>query len=309
MKSVSAAPARQKGRKAYEQVSDRILENVAAGALKDGDRLPGERELAEQMGFSRSAVREALRALEASGVLQRKKGVNGGAYIRKADGAAVTQSMRDVVLRGNLSLHDLTEVRLHLLLAAVALAARRRTELDLRGLEANLELTAAQLEEANRTGDLPAMVGAVGDFWTLIGGATKNRLLSMLIESVTDIQMRGFISLNMPFSTNLLDQRREIIRRIAARDAVGASEWIVRYIAYVHESILQHVGETAPETLGNWLPPEGAADGGFLVPAIATVEPKKGAEDGEVQRLRDENVRLKILLAEAMLATKTEKSR
>jgi hypothetical protein len=86
----------------------------------------------------------------------------------------------------------------------------------------------------------------------LIGPATKNKLLSMLIDALTDIQMRAFSALDMPFSSSLLDSRRTIVRRIAARDSAGATEEMIRYLTLVHEAIHSFVRGNAPDNLAPW---------------------------------------------------------
>ncbi len=297
----------------FEQVCESIQKDIAARVLKEGDKLPSEREIAERLGFSRSAVREAIRALEATGILRLQKGVNGGAFIRKADGSAVAQSMQDVVLRGELSLHDLTEVRVQLLVAAVALAVRRRTPADLRALNANIEITAANLEVFEETRDQNDIIEPIANFSKLIGAATKNKLLSMLIDAVTDIQMRAFAALDMPFSSSLLDSRREIVRRIAARDSAGATEEMIRYLAVVHEAIHSFVKENAPEHLAPWLPPEVIARAPKLSFARSDGARhrvhEKSANGEKVKALEQENFRLKMLLAEAMLDLRAAQER
>lgn len=65
--------------RAYELVVERVEEQILTGALRVGDRLPAERDLAARLGVSRAAVREAIRTLEAQGVVdggRRKLGVS-----------------------------------------------------------------------------------------------------------------------------------------------------------------------------------------------------------------------------------------
>ena len=75
-------------RRAFEEICQRIREQLALGVLKPGDKLPPERDLAQQLGVSRNVLREALRSLEMAGVLRLQKGVKGGALFSKATPAA-----------------------------------------------------------------------------------------------------------------------------------------------------------------------------------------------------------------------------
>ena len=66
-------------RRIFEEICDQIRRDMAASKLCPGDKLPAERELAQQFGVSRNAVREALRSLEVAGIVRLQKGVKGGA--------------------------------------------------------------------------------------------------------------------------------------------------------------------------------------------------------------------------------------
>lgn len=75
-------------RRAFEEICERIREQLALGVLKPGDKLPRERDLAQQLGVSRNVLREALRSLEMAGLLRLQKGVKGGPSFRKETWAA-----------------------------------------------------------------------------------------------------------------------------------------------------------------------------------------------------------------------------
>ena len=77
--------ARVRSSRIFEEISNQVRAQVVNGQLKPGDKLPAERQLALQFGASRTAVREALRGLEMSGVVELHKGVKGGAFIRAGD--------------------------------------------------------------------------------------------------------------------------------------------------------------------------------------------------------------------------------
>src|ERR1700712_5339297 len=78
-------------RRAFEAVCDRIREQVADGRLKRGDKLPAERLLAEQLGVSRLAIREALRSLENAGLVVLQRGPKGGAFIQGGSDGNMTE--------------------------------------------------------------------------------------------------------------------------------------------------------------------------------------------------------------------------
>src|SRR5438067_840561 len=100
-----------KTRRVFEEICEQIRNRLASGALKPGDKLPAERDLAIEFKVSRPAVREALRTLEISGVVSLRKGVKGGAFIRDGNPAMLTQSLQDLMFLGSVSLKSLAEAR------------------------------------------------------------------------------------------------------------------------------------------------------------------------------------------------------
>src|ERR1700674_838757 len=84
-------------RRAFEEICAQVRHGVAVGRLKVGDRLPAERELAQQFNVSRTFVREACRNLEIAGLIHCQKGVNGGPFIKKGESAIVTRAVSDMV--------------------------------------------------------------------------------------------------------------------------------------------------------------------------------------------------------------------
>ena len=109
-------------RRAFEEICERIREQLALGVLKPGDKLPPERDLAQQLGVSRNVLREALRSLEMAGVLRLQKGVKGGAFIQEGDTSRMNDVMRDMLSLGTISVRELSEARIHVLDLVVRLA-------------------------------------------------------------------------------------------------------------------------------------------------------------------------------------------
>lgn len=110
--AAEATPFRQLGRrKAYEEVADQIRERIFSAKLKTGERLPTERDLAVQFGVSRVVVREAVRALELSGLMVVKKGPKGGIFVAEDHQRPITDSIGNLLARGEARLRDLVETR------------------------------------------------------------------------------------------------------------------------------------------------------------------------------------------------------
>ena len=97
--------------RAYHLVIETIEDAITQGRAAVGDRLPAERDLAVEVGVSRTAVREALRALEAMGVVSAGVGRDGGTVLTSLSAGALTRWLRLHVLLGSFPMGDVVEAR------------------------------------------------------------------------------------------------------------------------------------------------------------------------------------------------------
>jgi len=236
--------ARPPTRRVFEDVCKQIRHDVTHGRLRSGDKLPSERDMAEQLGVSRAAVREALRALEASGVLEFRKGVYGGAFIRDMSSTGVTMSISDMLSLGNLSLDNLTETRACLLAFAVRMACERGTKEDFAAIEANIDL----VDTFDAATDLKVRVAEIGEFYTLVAAAAHNGVLKILIEAVTLIatdllfKLRAHMGTNASGSSALAQVRRPILAAMRAGEPETAMRLMNAHLEDLHDFVDRHGG-------------------------------------------------------------------
>ena len=161
----------------YEQIVQQIEESILKGALKPGDQLPAERELAQQFGVSRTAVREAVKALREKGLVEAYSGR--GTFITDGTSQAVRQSLDLMVKIGQQdgSTH-LAELRAMLEPEIAALAATRVQESDLVTLRESVEV----MDHAGK--DPAAYIEADLDFHLALAEAAANPLILSLIDSI-----------------------------------------------------------------------------------------------------------------------------
>jgi GntR family transcriptional repressor for pyruvate dehydrogenase complex len=88
-----------------------IREAILTGGLKPGDRLPSEKELSENFGVSKASLREAIRSLEALGLVDVRQGVAGGAFIKEVDIETARDSLFNYIFFQNPSIHEFTQLR------------------------------------------------------------------------------------------------------------------------------------------------------------------------------------------------------
>ncbi len=208
-----------------KNVSTDVAEKISAMILTErrfrpGDKLPNERDFAEELGVSRTSIREALKLLNANGMLEIRRGV--GAFVRETPG----------IPRDPLGLSQIED--------------KKKLMLDWYEARIALEPTAMQWiverasdEEINRLQELEEQVsltiGGGGNYWTLdmefhnaLAKATHNEIIHRMLAGIGHSVHEMFalskeIGLYEPFSLLALRSHLEIIKFIRMRDAMGAS--------------------------------------------------------------------------------------
>src|SRR5215213_3026945 len=140
--------------RASSAIVDQIRTAIVTGRVKQGQRLPPERELAVQFGVSRVTVRDALRALEATGLVEIRVGARGGAFVSAPTGSIVGQAMSDMMRMSAVSAEDVVEARLVVELGTVTLACTRATDADLDRLRALADQARVALDAGTYTREL-----------------------------------------------------------------------------------------------------------------------------------------------------------
>jgi GntR family transcriptional repressor for pyruvate dehydrogenase complex len=231
-------------RRAFEEVALQIRRQLDSGALLPGDRLPPERELAEQFQLSRNTVREALRSLEMAGILEFRKGMYGGAFVREGHGGAVVAGFSDMFRLGMFKPEHLKDARLLVSVAVARSACHLATEEDLEKLRLNLEAGEAAIAKK----DTAERVRLGLDFHRLLAAASGNPIMVILMDSLMTIQSQLIELLGPSPDALVIPSRRRIYDLILARDEEGAVKETERNIALLHERYLaDKAGKVAPK--------------------------------------------------------------
>jgi DNA-binding FadR family transcriptional regulator len=163
--------------RASELIVDQIRLLIRDGSLKAGDRLPAERELGEKFGVSRVTVREALRGLEANGMVRIKVGARGGAFVTAPTSKRVGDGIVDLITMSTITAREVTEARQVLELGIIPLVCDRATKED---IDALLEIC-DRGDAALANGTYPMALSA--EFHGRVAQATHNGAIVMLAES------------------------------------------------------------------------------------------------------------------------------
>lgn len=230
----AAAVERSGKSRSFEDVCGTLRALIAEGVLRPGDKLPPERQLSEQLGVGRYTLREALRSLEGFGLLTLRKGAKGGAFIREGNAQGVTQSFNDMVGLGSVSLDDLIEARMAVLDAAMSFACKRGTAQQLADINDNV----TELEKRIQAGDGAGRQAAIERFFRLIGKASQNEALLILIESLSDTIRPFMIKAGPAPEAGVLEAHRKIAGRLQLRDVEGATLEMANHLKKLQRYLL-----------------------------------------------------------------------
>jgi GntR family transcriptional repressor for pyruvate dehydrogenase complex len=158
-------------------IVDQVRSLIRQGRLRAGDRLPSERDLCERFGVSRVTVREALRVLEAGGLVDVRVGARGGAFVTSPTRARLGEGLADLLHLSPLTASDVTEARMVFELGIVPLVVERATEDDLVALERLCEEQQIALADERYTMEMSA------EFHVRVAACTHNPAVEMLVGS------------------------------------------------------------------------------------------------------------------------------
>jgi GntR family transcriptional regulator, transcriptional repressor for pyruvate dehydrogenase complex len=214
----------------YEQIVQQIEDSIRKGALKPGDQLPAERELALRFGVSRTAVREAVKALREKGLVEAYSGK--GTFITNGTSQAIRQSL-DLLIRIGQSegASHLAELRLILEPEIAALASQR--------IEDQLLTTMREAVATMDRGlhDPEAYIEADLDFHLALAEAAGNPLILSLLDSIVGLlreqRMRIFAVDGGPERGQFHHKR--ILAAVERRDADAARELMRDHLRQVGE--------------------------------------------------------------------------
>jgi GntR family transcriptional repressor for pyruvate dehydrogenase complex len=214
----------------YEQIVTQIEALILEGKLRSGDQLPSERELAEQFHVSRTAVREAVKALREKGLVDIQTGR--GTFITELTGKAIGNRLGWMVKTGEGNHQaDLVQVRDILEPEIAAIAASTATSTDLEKLQSAVDAMDAALDNAE------VYIEADLDFHSALATATHNRLIPSLIDPIVDLlreqRMRIFL-VNGGAERGQYHHKR-ILQAVKNRDAALARTSMKEHLAQVRK--------------------------------------------------------------------------
>jgi len=185
------APARRL--RSLDDVSRQLRDAILAGDVAEGERLPNERDLADRFEVGRPTVREALRSLEALGIVEIRPGRAGGAYAIRPNEATLGSALSTLVNLRGATAQELAEFRLSFEADNAWWAAKRADADDVAALEALVAETRRLPKQI--TGDWTPLTEADARWHETLAHATKNRLRIGIALGLHDLRLRQVAAL------------------------------------------------------------------------------------------------------------------
>lgn len=218
----------EKSETLVERVVSQIQRLIVDGEWASGHRLSSERQLGEDLGVSRTVIRESLSALSAKGLIEPILG--GGFVVATPISSDLIPSLTLFLREGkpHLDYIKVHEARQLLEVEIAGLAAERRSDADIASLEKSLDL----MRSLSSPFDVQAFSAADVEFHMLLARSTHNPLLWLMMETVSDIMsdVRRIGSLVPGLPTRAIHHHRAILKEVKFGDPSAAREAMRRHL-------------------------------------------------------------------------------
>ncbi len=225
-----------KSDKISQHIIDQVRNAIFEGRLKPGDKLPSERELIIKFRVSKATLREALHSLEVLGFLDIRKGVSGGAFVTEVDMVKARDSFTNFLLFKNLSLEDLSEVRLLLEPYIAEKATLAITQEDLHRLEKLIK----DSEHAIKNDISFASREVEIEFHRIIASIAGNPILMFILDFVENllIDTKEILRPGKEFSAKVLRAHKRIYNALLEKNVRKVREEMMKHIREVEKDLL-----------------------------------------------------------------------
>ncbi len=216
-------------------VTDQLKRSILLRRFKSGDRLPPERELAEQFEVSRVAIREAIRVLETSGFITTRQGVSGGTFVTDLTFQQLSNAFLDLFLADKISIPEVYQVRLLVEPEVAKLAARNITAEYAERLQSCLKV------EEQPSLLLPEDLDRKTAVHFMLAEMSGNRFLEGLVRSVMQMTRRIIEAVHpdQPPFLHPAGMHRPIIKAVLAGNASAAEAAMRKHAAQFGKILMQ----------------------------------------------------------------------
>lgn len=204
-----------------EAIVEQIRGLIRSEQLRPGDRLPSERDLGERTGVSRVTIREALRVLEASGLVEIRVGARGGAFVTSPSSSKIGTGLADLISLSPLTAAEVTEARQVFELGIIPIVVQRATDEDIAELRAMVAAHRAALKKGEYAMSMSAA------FHVRVAACTHNGAIEALVHSFHGPMLMSLREAQVAaplMGHRGTNEHRDFVEAIAQRDVQRAHE-------------------------------------------------------------------------------------
>jgi DNA-binding FadR family transcriptional regulator len=245
-------PATDASREKPQRIADELRHLIVSGELAEGDSLGHESDLVERFGVSRPSLREALRILEAEGLITVVRGVLGGVVVHEPDERMTARTAAVVLQSRNVALSDVYDARSLLEITAVRVLASARARRSV----------ATELRNAIHDQDLvvedPAMFGpANARFHERLVELAGNQTLTVVAEMLNEIVTKAVIAAGEATPDSVRTRRRglhsqeRLVSLIEAGEVADAEQHWRQHMTVVGRVLLGERADTAIDLMNH----------------------------------------------------------
>lgn len=228
----------------HEQVAHQLRARILAGELHSGERLPPEQDLIQEFEVSRTAIRQAMQLLEQQGLVDVRVGSGGGCFVAPSRLDSILVSFTNLFALRGIEVDEFLAAKSEIEPTIFGVAARNITPEQLAELEHNLGVC----REAVEAGDEGDLFDLTHDFHRIVGRATANQLLEMVLMALVDVAGRIPKFRGAPEGGwgGVLDDHAEILDGLGRADEAHVREVARRHASSVRQAFRDRAAESSP---------------------------------------------------------------
>ncbi len=226
-----------KKQRSTDKIENYISSMIIKGIIRPGEKLPTEKELSEKFDVSVGTIREALRGLEVSGLIEKIRGKGGGIFATEITNDSLRMSLRTFLVREECSPRDLAQVRLMIEPAIIKTVAPQINSSELGSLEDNLAYCEARLKKDVITPKECQEVGEKNiEFHRLIAQAMHNPIFVLTLDYVNDF-VYNFRknTLDIGLFGKVVNEHRNIFNSLKEHNAIEAEAKMLAHLKNLEE--------------------------------------------------------------------------
>jgi GntR family transcriptional repressor for pyruvate dehydrogenase complex len=217
-----------------EEVAEQLKQSIVSGHFKPGEKLPPERDLADEFQVSRVAIREALRKLEHAGFIVTRQGATGGAYVTDLNFEYLVNAFLDLFLSEKISIPELHHVRLLIEPEVARLAASNITPEHAQQLKEALDIEELPITSLSVDVDRKQRVHFV------LAEMCGNRFFEALMRSLLGLTKKVVEAVNPdPDYVHPKGMHRSVVEAVVAGNAEAAAEAMKKHTIDFGENFIK----------------------------------------------------------------------